>query len=364
MITLKKSMTTSTVINEDVNDKLIKCGELKPFEDTYNPNDPEDVKRHIEKVKAHVKKLEDEREEVAKSIEVKQKAVFAESKKVKDRAELSEFLSKLKEQSIRRRVVPLKEDAEGYKYEVKFERPLKESKQLKEDLSYGEIVDIETRWNEYKKEHDSNADTAHEFIDELVKLDNYKEYDNEDGRDSIFGLISVLEESCKSKKPLKETFAGQDVIDDLVERAQSMYDDGGYGDKDECIHQAIDDGLIYTRDIYSLLEHYGSIENATIIESYYNDLFSGIAKKIEDKEDDEEELESLKKDKKEEVKVSSEWDFEEEDKLAEELIKKGELEDYVDNTLDKNTVINENLSLKTDLYELNVNDSSTWKFED
>ena len=91
------------------------------------------------------------------------------------------------------------------------------------------------------------------------------------------------EESCK--KELNETFDGEDVIDDLVDRAQSMYDDGDYGDIDDCIRQAIDDGLIYTKDVYSLLEHYGSIDTGDIIMSYYDDLYNDIYGRIEEHED-------------------------------------------------------------------------------
>ena len=99
------------------------------------------------------------------------------------------------------------------------------------------------------------------------------------------------EESCgkKSKKALKEDIHGGDVIDDLVDRAQSMLNDRNYGDAEDCVRQAIDDGLIYTSDILALLEYYGSIDDSTIIESYYDDLFSEVLDRLEEPEEEEEE---------------------------------------------------------------------------
>lgn len=98
------------------------------------------------------------------------------------------------------------------------------------------------------------------------------------------------EEGCdkEGKKPLKEDVHGSDVIDDLVDRAQSMLNSRDYGDADECVRQAIDDGLIYTTDILALLEYYGSIDDSTIIESYYEDLFSEVLDRLEEPEDEEE----------------------------------------------------------------------------
>ena len=71
---------------------------------------------------------------------------------------------------------------------------------------------------------------------------------------SKFFKKDKAEESCDNKS-LKESWEGEDIIDDLIERAQSMYDDGGYGDIDDCVSQAINDGLIYTSDIHALLHH-------------------------------------------------------------------------------------------------------------
>lgn len=95
----------------------------------------------------------------------------------------------------------------------------------------------------------------------------------------------------KENKRLNETWKGEDVIDDLADRAQSLLNDGGYGDKEDCVRQAIDDGLIYTRDIWDLAEHYGVVEDSELINRYYEDLFNDVYSKVEDVEDEEEETE-------------------------------------------------------------------------
>ena len=104
-----------------------------------------------------------------------------------------------------------------------------------------------------------------------------------------------MDESC-GKKPLKETFDGEDVISDLIDRAQSMLNDGDYGDMEDCVRQAIDEGLIYTSDVYALLEHYGSIDDSTIIDSFYEDLFSDVLDGLEEPEEEEEDEEEYEDD--------------------------------------------------------------------
>jgi len=94
----------------------------------------------------------------------------------------------------------------------------------------------------------------------------------------------------EDKKEIKESWKGESVIDDLVERATSMIDEGE--DVDDAVRQAIDDGLIYTDDIYELAKHYGSLNDSDIIESYYEDLYSDVYSQVEDyipnREEDEE----------------------------------------------------------------------------
>lgn len=82
------------------------------------------------------------------------------------------------------------------------------------------------------------------------------------------------------KKPLKESWAGEDVIDDIADRAKSMIEEGK--DVDEAIFDSIDNGLIYNKDIYALLEHYGSIDAGTIIESFLDDLYSDVYARVAD----------------------------------------------------------------------------------
>ena len=47
----------------------------------------------------------------------------------------------------------------------------------------------------------------------------------------------------------------EELIESLAERAYDNAKDGGYGDDDECIWQAIDDGLIYYTDQAYVVAH-------------------------------------------------------------------------------------------------------------
>lgn len=115
-----------------------------------------------------------------------------------------------------------------------------------------------------------------------------------------------LEEACKEveKKQIKESWDGDSIIEDLTERAQSMLNDREYGDMDECVQQAIDEGLIYTDDIYTLAQHYGSIDDSTLIESFYDDLYYDILNGLEEPEDDEDSTLDWEEDEEEEVEES------------------------------------------------------------
>lgn len=94
-------------------------------------------------------------------------------------------------------------------------------------------------------------------------------------------IMKVLKEESRK---LNETWKGEDVIADLVDRAQSLIDDGNYGDVDDCVRQAIDDGLIYSRDIWDLAEHYGVVDDSELIERYYEELFNDIYSQVEERE--------------------------------------------------------------------------------
>lgn len=112
------------------------------------------------------------------------------------------------------------------------------------------------------------------------------------------------EEKCE-KKELNETFAGEDVISDLVDRAEGWISDGD--SIDDAVYHAIDDGLIYTKDIIDLAEHYGYFSEHTqdmieyFYDSLYSDIYSALKKKEEEGENKDDEVEeSLTEEVKEE----------------------------------------------------------------
>lgn len=72
-----------------------------------------------------------------------------------------------------------------------------------------------------------------------------------------------------------------ELIESLAERAKDNAKDGGYGDEDECVWSAMDEGLIYYTDqayvvAYALQEGYVSwgktIEWDAIIDMLYSDI--------------------------------------------------------------------------------------------
>lgn len=72
-----------------------------------------------------------------------------------------------------------------------------------------------------------------------------------------------------------------ELIESLAERAKDNAKDGGYGDEDECVWSAMDDGLIYYTDqayvvAHALQEGYVSwgktIEWDAIIDMLYSDI--------------------------------------------------------------------------------------------
>lgn len=78
----------------------------------------------------------------------------------------------------------------------------------------------------------------------------------------------------EKKQPVKESWEGEAVIDDLIDRANTLIKEGH--DSSDAVSEAIDEGLIYTQDIFDLAEHYGSIEDSDLIESFYDDLYNDI----------------------------------------------------------------------------------------
>ena len=120
------------------------------------------------------------------------------------------------------------------------------------------------------------SDTASKLIDIAKKEEPMSKY---------FGNDKV-KESC-DKKSLKETWDGESIIEDLADRAKGIMNEGS--DLEDAITQAIDEGLFYTKDIHALLQHYGSIDDVDIVNSYYDELYSDIYSKVEDYIADEEE---------------------------------------------------------------------------
>lgn len=138
---------------------------------------------------------------------------------------------------------------------------------FKDAIEQGEIKadeDDEEAFNKFCQEH------APAMLDDWIYAKEHKD------------------ESLKEKKQLKETWAGEDVIDDIVERAQANLKDGE--DESDAIFNAIDEGLIYTKDIYTLVEHYGSIDTITMIESFYDDLYNDVASRLDLSDEEIEEL--------------------------------------------------------------------------
>ena len=147
---------------------------------------------------------------------------------------------------------------------------------------------------EYEENHhDSEGRTWQKVINKLI--DYYDMHMTDEHDVEKYGY---LDESCKSKKKgkklLKETWRGEDVINDLVDRAKLWLEDGH--DKDEAVKGAIEEGLIYTRDIIDLGEHYGVINDSELIDKYYEYLYEDIYNKLA--EEDLKECYTSKKKKK------------------------------------------------------------------
>lgn len=96
-------------------------------------------------------------------------------------------------------------------------------------------------------------------------------------------------------RKLNETWAGEDVISNLVDRAKSMIDDGD--DLDDAVQRALDDGLIYTKDIRTLAEHYDVLpSDGELVSMFYEELYGDVYNEASDyydevHEDDDEDFE-------------------------------------------------------------------------
>ena len=85
--------------------------------------------------------------------------------------------------------------------------------------------------------------------------------------------------SLKESKNLKESWECEDLIDDIVDSAKSIIEDG-YSE-DDAVRDAIDNGLIYTDDVYTFARHYGSISDSELIESFYDDLYNDVYSRVQ-----------------------------------------------------------------------------------
>lgn len=119
---------------------------------------------------------------------------------------------------------------------------------------------------------------------------------------------------CKEKeleegKKLTETIEGENILDDLVDRAIMNLKDGiddGSTDVEKAVERAIDDGLIYNDDILSLGIHYNAVDTDKILADIYDTLTSDLIGKVTEKlgETDKSTDESLKEGKKPVVEQS------------------------------------------------------------
>lgn len=112
-------------------------------------------------------------------------------------------------------------------------------------------------------------------------------------------------ESChkKTKRRLKES-VGIDVIQDLIDRAELIVDEGK--DADDAVREAIDEGLIYSEDVVALGLHYGVIDDSQVIddiyESLFNDMYKDVSDYAEEKESEEDDTnEALTKKKTDDI---------------------------------------------------------------
>lgn len=163
---------------------------------------------------------------------------------------------------------------------------------------YGEGMEY---WNEFL---DKIAVIYHKAAKQIRALEKDPKYHTEE----TYGEMDKydkkwVDESKKSAKgrKLNETWAGEDVIADLVDRAKGWIDDGS--DLDDAVSRALDDGLIYTKDIRTLAEHYDVLpDDGDLIGMFYEELYGDVYNEASDyydevhenNDDEDEENESFK----------------------------------------------------------------------
>ena len=160
-----------------------------------------------------------------------------------------------------------------------------------------------------KQVKDSFKDKNKETREFIQKQDKDREVDKEEKSENRLMLDESLFEDYgipkeikvkateslnkKCGKKLNESLYSDaiDVVYDLVDRAKGWIDEGD--DKDEAIQHAIDDGLIYSDDIFALARYFGGIDDSTLIDSFYESLYELMYEKLGDygRDDEEEENE-------------------------------------------------------------------------
>lgn len=143
-----------------------------------------------------------------------------------------------------------------------------------DDASYSSYEDHE-EWNEFL---DKIAAIYHRAAKQIRELEKNPKYHAEE----LYGEMDKydkkwVDESKKFAKgrKLNETWAGEDVIADLVDRAKSWIDDGS--DLEDAVSRALDDGLIYTKDIRTLAEHYDVLpDDGDLIGLFYEELYGDV----------------------------------------------------------------------------------------
>ena len=222
-----------------------------------------------------------------------------------DRKEVAEQVTKLKEQHIKHKVTK-KDDKFIIECFDKVEAEKKES--LNEEWQYCNCKDLDevAKLSDYCAKNDCKI-TAKTSTNDGYKCRIEGPFDNVHKVNDKWSMFKWRGISLEESKELKETWAGEDVIDDIVDRAKSNIADGA--DVDDAVFQAIDEGLIYNKDIYALLEHYGSIDTSTIIDSYYDDLYSDVVSNLDVDESLKEEFTEKGKKMIKDAKEAGLWSF-------------------------------------------------------
>ena len=96
--------------------------------------------------------------------------------------------------------------------------------------------------------------------------------------------MKVIKEAkeIKESKKLKESFEGQEVFNDLFDRAKLNLEEDSEEGIDEAVHEAIDEGLIYNADILNLAYDYGVIDYGELVEKMYDELYGDLYRKVEE----------------------------------------------------------------------------------